>query len=66
MGSDVTKAVGISTPKFKAPASLEKIDSANQVSESASDVKKKQLKPKGRESALLAGLANALKTRLGQ
>ena len=51
-------------PKYKAPAPLEQLA---QVSDSAAgDAKKKKLRPAGRSNALLAGIANALKTRLGQ
>jgi len=63
-GQAVKKAT--QAPKFKPPAPLEQIDSVSQVSESATDVKKKKRTPAGRDSALLAGLSNALKTRLGQ
>lgn len=52
-------------PSFEAPAQ-EPIESVSTVTEAATDTKKKIRKPTGRGDALLAGVANALKKRLGE
>ena len=66
MGSDVTKAIGLGSPKFNMPKKRESMEDIATVKESAADVRKRRLAPTGRQNALLAGIANALKTRLGQ
>ena len=52
-------------PKFDVPVQ-EPIEEIQTVAESASDAKKRVRKPTGRSSALIAGVQNALKRRLGE
>ncbi len=61
------KEIGLGAqPKFQTPI-VEPIESVTTVTDAAGDArKKKRLKPTGRSNALLAGVANALKERLGQ
>ena len=64
---DVYKDItgSLKPPEFNMPEQ-EKVESVTTVTEAASDTKKKLRKPTGRGDSLLAGVANALKTRLGQ
>ena len=52
-------------PSFQAPRQ-EPIEEIQQVSDSAEETKKKVRRPTGRQDALLAGVSNALKKRLGE
>ena len=65
VNDDIMGLVGLSAPKFKPPV-VEPIESVSTVTEAATDTKKKVRKPTGRSNALLAGVANALKKRLGE
>ena len=53
------------TPKYAVPVQ-EPSEEIQTVVESASDTKKRVRKPTGRSSALIAGVQNALKRRLGE
>lgn len=54
----------LSAPKM-ATTAVNKVASAGEVADYANDTKKKIRKPTGRSNALLAGVANAMKSRLG-
>ena len=52
-------------PKMKAPVQQTSAPISD-ITEAATDTKKKMRKPTGRSNSLLAGLQNALKSKLGE